>query len=174
MDDQPPLAFSIEIRRERGESYSALAGFFKSYELAIVVADERDIIRLRTDVWDEDVRLYRLGVGREKARQLLLAYVAEINALAARPRWYHTLTDNCTTVAFRMARSLWPDLKPDWRILVSGRAPEFAYAIGAVETRIPFAELQQKAAISQKALGLRADADFSAAIRDGVPRPPVE
>ncbi len=61
-----PLALSIEIRRERGEDYSTLAGFFKSYELSIVAADERDIIRLRTDVWQEDVRLYRLGVSRAR------------------------------------------------------------------------------------------------------------
>jgi hypothetical protein len=43
------LAVSIETRRERNESYSPIAGFFKQYELFYVVADERDLLRLRTN-----------------------------------------------------------------------------------------------------------------------------
>ncbi len=170
-DEAPPLTFSIEIRRERDEVYSALAGFFKSYELAIVAADERDIVHLRTNVWREDVRLYRLNVSRESTRKLLVAYAAEINALAVTPRWYDTLGANCTTVAFRLARQLWPGLKPDWRILAAGRAPDYAYDIGAVSTQIPLEELKRRAAISAIARGLPEGADFSAAIRAAVPAP---
>ena len=168
-DDAPPLTFSIEIRREKGEDYSALAGFFKSYELAIVAADERDIVRLRTNIWREDVRLYRLNVSREKARALLLAYAAEINALAAQPRWYDTLGANCSTVAYRLARQLWPGLAFDWRILFPGRAPDYAYEIGAVWTDIPLEDLKSRAAISEIARALPVDAGFSAAIRAAVP-----
>lgn len=170
-DDAPPLAFSIEIRRERGESYSALAGFFKSYELAIVAADERDIVRLRTDIWQEDVRLYRLTVGREKARALLTAYAREMNALANAPRWYDTFGANCTTVAFRLARELWPGLPFDWRILLPGKGPDYAWEIGALRQDVPLDELKRQAAISQKARALPPGADFSAGIREGVPGP---
>lgn len=164
-----PLTFSIEIRREEGEVYSALAGFFKQYELAIVAADERDIVHLRTNVWREDVRLYRLNVSRESSRKLLLAYAAELGALAAKPRWYDTLGANCSTVAFRLARQLWPGLKPDWRVLVAGRAPDYAYEIGAVRTDIPLDELKRRAAISEIAQALPEGADFSAGVRVGVP-----
>jgi hypothetical protein len=170
-DDAPPLTFSIEIRREEGESYSALAGFFKQYELAIIAADETDVVKLRTHVWREDVRLYRLGIARESARNLLLAYAGEINALNAKPRWYHTAFDNCSTVAFRIARQIWPDLRPDWRVLVAGRAPELAHEIGAVRPDLPFAEIQRRAAISDAARALPDGADFSAGIRAGVPAP---
>lgn len=171
-DNVPPLTFSVEIRRERGETYSALAGFFKSYELAIVVADERDIVRLRTDIWREDVRLYRLDVSREKALALLLAYARKINQLSATPRWYGTLSDNCTTVAYGLARELWPALGPDWRILLPGRAPEYAHELGALGTGVPFEVLQQRAAISETARMAPAGADFSAWIRRNVPAPP--
>jgi hypothetical protein len=170
-DDAPPLSFSIEIRREKGEAYSALAGFFKSYELSIVAADEEDVVRLRTDVWREDVRLYRLNVGRAKARELLMAYADEINALAARPRWYDTLGANCSTVAFRLARRLWPDLAFDWRILAPGKGPDYAYAIGALGAELPLDEIKRRSAISEKARGVPAGADFSAAIREGAPGP---
>ena len=174
--DAPPLAFSIEIRREKGEDYSALAGFFKQYELAVLAADERDIVRLRTNVWKEDVRLYRLSVGVPKARALIEAYAAEIAALQAQPAWYDTLGGNCTTIAFRLARSLWPELRLDWRVALSGYAPAYAYELGAVDTSLPFAELAERAKVSAK--GQASDdaggeplSDFSARIREGVPRP---
>lgn len=58
--DQDYLAVSIETRKEKGESYSTLAGFFRRYELYYVVADERDVIRVRTTYRQpqEDVYIY--------------------------------------------------------------------------------------------------------------------
>ena len=56
------IAISIETRRQRHQSYSTVAGFFKQYELFYVVADERDLIRLRTNYRKdppEDVYIYR-------------------------------------------------------------------------------------------------------------------
>ena len=43
------LAVSIEVRKSKGKEYSTLRGFFRQYELIYVVADERDVIRLRTN-----------------------------------------------------------------------------------------------------------------------------
>jgi hypothetical protein len=62
------LAISIETRKERGESYSTIAGFFKQYEQVYIVADERDLIRVRTNYRQpqEDVYIYRM---RNAARQ---------------------------------------------------------------------------------------------------------
>ncbi len=171
---EAPLAFSIEIRREKGESYSPLAGFFKQYELAIVAAEETDVIRLRTDVWKEDVHLYRTGISKAKAQRLFRAYAEEISALNAKPQFYHTLLANCTTVAFRFARQIWPDVPFDWRVLVAGRAPEFAYEFGVLDSRVPYADIQRLSAISEKARALPASADYSTAIRKGVPQPVIE
>ena len=170
--NQPPLAFSIEIRRERGEDYSPIAGFFKQYELAIIAADERDVVRLRTDIWKEDVRLYRLSVSRTNARRLLEGYVREVNALSVEPRWYDTLGGNCTTIAYRLAQTIWPDLKLDWRVIASGYGPDFAYDLGAVDTSIPLAELKQRARGTEKGQAAGDTEGYSAALRAGVPLPP--
>jgi hypothetical protein len=169
--NEPPLAFSIEIRREKTEEYSALAGFFKSYELAILAAEERDVIRLRTDIWKEDVRLYRLGVSPEKAQVLLRGYAREIEQIAAKPLFYHTVTGNCTNIAYRLARELWPSLKPDWRVLLSGYGPDFAYELGAVDTRLSLVDLKERARISDKAQSIGDIATFSQRIREDVPKP---
>jgi len=91
------LAISIETRKEKGEGYSALRGFFRQYELVYVVADERDVVRLRTNYRGEDVYVYRFDAPPEGARQLLLGYLDAVNQLHDRPQWYNALTQNCTT-----------------------------------------------------------------------------
>src|SRR3990172_11045109 len=58
-DDGVPLAISIETRKDKTQVYSAIAGFFKQYELVYVAADERDLVRLRTNYRGEEVYLYR-------------------------------------------------------------------------------------------------------------------
>lgn len=172
--DSTPLTISIEIRRETGEEYSALAGFFRSYEMAYVAADERDLIGLRTHARKEDTRLFRLAATPQQARDVLLAYVADINRLAKEPRWYNTLTTNCTTVVYELVSSVAPQwtfsLPLDPRVLLSGYLPGYLRDIGAVRRDLPLAELVQRGRIGEAARKLPLDdPDFSVKIREGVP-----
>lgn len=146
------LAWSIELRRKHKQPFSALAGFFKESELIYIAADERDAIRLRTNIRHEDLRLYRLKVPVAVARGFLEAYIAEANALAAAPAWYNTLTSNCTTLVFRMAKLVEPGIPFDWRVLLSGYFPAYAYDRGALDTSLPFEELRRRASISERAI----------------------
>ena len=165
------LAFSIETRKESHEGYSSIAGFFKRYDLAIIAADERDVIFVRSNIRGEDVRLYRLKMTPENARRLLLEYLKEANDLARTPRFYNTLTSNCTTLVYDMVRIIHPGLPLDPRIILSGYLPNYAYAVGATDTSIPFEKLRELSRIHDKALRAGRDPDFSARIRDGIPRP---
>ena len=170
-DDGERLAFSIETRKERHESYSSVAGFFKQYELAIVAADERDVVRVRSNVRHEDVRLYRLRVTPGDAQRLLLVYLREANDLAREPQFYNTLTSNCTTLVFDIARVIHPGLPMDVRVILAGYLPNYAYDVGATDTSISFEKLRELSHIDAKAAQADGDPDFSARIRDGVPRP---
>ena len=73
-EDGRYLCISIETRNEAGETYSSLKGFFRQYELIYVVADERDLIRSRTNYRKgETVYLYRIkGVSLEIVKQVFL------------------------------------------------------------------------------------------------------
>ena len=51
--DNRYTAFSVEIRKERGESLSTVGGFFRQFELILIAADENDIIRVRTNLSPE-------------------------------------------------------------------------------------------------------------------------
>lgn len=172
--DQPPLTFSIEVRREKGEEWSALAGFFRSYEMAYVAAPERDLIGLRSHARKEDVRLFRIAATPAQARDVLLAYVDDVNRLAAQPRWYNTLTTNCTTVVYTLVGSVAPawtfSLPLDPRVLLSGYLPGYLHRIGAVRSDIPLDDLVRQARIGERARTISLDdPDFSKKIREGVP-----
>jgi Domain of unknown function (DUF4105) len=170
-DDGSRLAFSIETRKESHESYSSIAGFFKQYELSIVAADERDVVRVRSNIRGEDVRVYRLRMTPENAQLLLREYLAEANELAATPRFYNTLTSNCTTLVFDMVGVIHPGLPLDPRVIFAGYLPNYAYAVGATDTSIPFEELRDLSRIHDKALSADADPNFSTKIREGIPVP---
>lgn len=165
------LAWSVEVRRQNGGQFSPIADLFKANPLVIVAADERDVVGVRSNVRGEDVQLYRLNVSPTAARALLLGYVADANALAATPRFYNSITTNCTTVIFKMMRAV-GDVSPfDWRLIVNGYLPEYAYDRGALDTRLSVQELRSRAHIAQRALAVGLGADFSRLIREGVPQP---
>jgi hypothetical protein len=174
--DAPPLAFSIETRKEAGESYSTLAGFFKRYELVYVAADERDLIGVRTNVRadpPEDVYLYRTDASAGAARRLFLEYVRQMNALRERPAFYNTATTNCTTAALTNARVNGPVSLLSWKVLFSGHVPRLAHELGRLDGRLPFDQLRRLSRINDaaRAAGLRSPG-FSARIREGLPVPP--
>lgn len=161
------VCFSIETRPEKGESYSALGGLYRQFELNYVVAEERDVIRLRTNYRKgEDVYLYRLNAPR--AREAFLEYVRAINELHEAPRWYNAITNNCTT-GIRNQRAT-ADRQPwDWRMLVNGLGDQLLYERGAIDRSLPFADLRKRAHINARARAADADPDFSARIREGIP-----
>jgi hypothetical protein len=170
-DDGARLAFSIETRKEIGEGYSSVAGFFKQFELAVVAGDERDVVRVRSNVRGEDVRIYRLRMTPANARVLLREYVEEANDLARTPRFYNTLTANCTNLVFDMVRVIHPGVPMDARVLFTGYLPSYAYDLGATDTGMSFENLRELSKINAKAAQADADPNFSARIREGVPVP---
>ena len=169
--DSDPLAFSIEIRKEKGEAYSSTAGFFKSYELAIIAADERDVVKVRSTVRGEDVRLFRLDMQPQTVRGLLGEYVALANRTSAHPRWYNTLTANCTTMIFGMARRMDPRIRMDWRILLPGKLPSYLREREFVTGDVPLEQLIAASHIGPRAAAPPSDPGFSQRIREGVPKP---
>jgi hypothetical protein len=162
------LAVSIETRKEKGEDYSTIKGFFRQYELYYVVADERDVIRLRTNYRHdppEDAYVYRLQGSIENGRRLFLDYIKKINALKSHPEFYNTLTTNCTTNIWFHSRVNPEHLPFSWKILASGYVPKYLYEAGRLETRMPFSELERRAHINARAQAADSAADFSRHIR---------
>lgn len=164
------VAISIEARKEQGEGYSTLRGFFRQYELMYVVADERDVVRLRTNYRQgETVYLYRIQGDKELFREVFLDYFRSINQLKDKPAWYNALLSNCTSVLRGHTRPYFRKVLWDWRLLANGYADEMAYEKGILDTSLPFAELKRRSIINSKAKEADGDPDFSLRIRAGLP-----
>jgi hypothetical protein len=166
--DGEHLAISIETRKEKGEAYSTLKGFFRQYELFYVVADERDVVRLRTNYRKdppEDVYLYRLAGREQNARNIFLGYMKRINALRAKPEFYNTLTTNCTTAIWHHSQVNPDHLPLNWKILASGYLPEYLYEMGRLDHSLPFDTIRQAAYVNPRAQAADGAADFSRRIR---------
>lgn len=166
--DGEHAVFSVEVRREKTAVYSVIAGFFKKFELSVIAADERDVVRLRTNIRGEDVYLYRLRMPLAAMRSLFLGYIAEANALADAPRFYHTITVNCTSLVYRMMKRIVGRLPLSHRLIFSGYLPEYVYRIGGLDRRHSLEELRARARITERAKTADRSDTFSADIRQGM------
>jgi len=168
--DGRQLVFSLEIRKERHEAFSAVAGFFRQYEAILVAAEENDIVRVRTNARGETVRMYRLALTPEQLRTALLGYLQVAEDLRRQPRFYNTLTSNCTTMIYQVARLLDPGLPLDYRLLLSGWFDRYARDHHGLLPGHSFEELAAAADITDQARAFDGpDRDFSTAIRRGLP-----
>jgi hypothetical protein len=168
-DGGSPVAFSVEVRRRRIQEFSEIGGFFKEFELAIIAADELDVVRLRTNVRGEKVYLYRLQLPPAAMRSLFLGYIEQANMLRVSPRFYNTITVNCTTLVYQMMKRIVGHLPLSHRLLFSGYMPEYVYEVRGLDRSYSLAELRAGGFISERARRCGSGAHFSAAIRQGVP-----
>jgi hypothetical protein len=163
------VVFSVEIRRRRDQPYSEIAGFFKGFNLSVIAADERDVIRVRTNIRGEDDYLYRVRLAPAARRALFCAYIEQANSLVHTPRFYNTLTVNCTTLVYRMMRHIVGHLPLDLRLVFSGYLPAYVYAVGGLDSRYTLEQLRAFGRITDRARQADRSPDFSAAIRVGIP-----
>ena len=167
-----PVAISIETRKQVGQSYSAVLGFFRQFALIYVIGDERDIVRVRTNYRKgEDLYVYRTRAVPARARAIFLDYLKSANDLRDHPEWYNALTSNCTVNIMPHLRvmGVQHDVPWDWRILLNGYADQMAYDRGMLAGDLPFSELKLRAHINDAARLGDQSPDFSRLIRAGRP-----
>jgi hypothetical protein len=174
-EDGAHVVFSVEIRREKAETFSEIGGFFKQFELSIIAADEDDIIRVRTNIRGEDDYLYRVQMPRADMRALFIGYVTQANALVTTPRFYNTITVNCTTLVYHMMKRIVGYLPFDYRVVFTGYLPEYVYKVGGLDRRYPLTVLRERGRITERAKVSDRSSSFSADIRQGIPTlPPAQ
>jgi hypothetical protein len=167
-DDGRHLAISIETRRRHGQRYSPYKGFLPLYDLIYVVADERDLIGVRTDVRKEQVCLFRANVTAQTTQALLTDYLRRIYALDERPEFYNTLFNNCTTNILRHIKAVAPDIRYSWKVLLSGYADQYGYDLGLLDNSVPF-DLLKSESLIRRPSGSVPENNFSNAIRHSLP-----
>jgi hypothetical protein len=168
--DNQHVAFSIEARYKAGQAYSTILGCFRQYGLIFVAADERDVIRLRTNYRkDEEVSMYRVQGQPEMARAMFLTYVTYLNKLKDHPEWYNEVTKNCTTTIERSLAANVNKPQPwNYQFLLNGTLDELLYDRGRlVAGGLPFPELKEREHINAAGRAAGLSPDFSTLIRAG-------
>lgn len=172
--DGRKLSFSIEIRKEAHESFSAIGGFFRQFELGLVVGDEKDLLYSRTNVRGEDVYIYPVNLSKESMQKLFLLYLEKGESLNHEAKWYNTLTSNCSTLIFDMMVQIEP-IPIDYRALLAGLLPEYLLDEQAIDTRYTAKQWRTMAHANPHVVHLtKTDMnsnDFSMLIRQGLPKP---
>jgi hypothetical protein len=168
-DNAPPLSISIETRPEVGEGFNPVASLFKQFELIYVVGDERDVVGVRTNYRRETVYLYHLNMTPDKARRLLLIYLARINELADRPEFYHLLSNSCTINIIRYANAAGRVGGFEIRHLLNGLIDGYLYDSGRIDASLPYDELRRRSLINEAAQAADGGPDFSERIRANLP-----
>ncbi|MCP3916260.1 MAG: DUF4105 domain-containing protein [bacterium] len=160
------LCLSVEVRREKEEGWGGLPGMFKQFELIYVLADERDLVRLRTNYRAEEVYLFRTALSAAESRQLLTHILGTVERLREHPQFYRTILRNCTTALVDHVNAIWPDRTPlTKKILMNGYAPEQGYERGMLKSELPFEEYKRSCHINPAAAAAEDAEVFSRKIR---------
>ena len=163
--DGQRVVFSLETRKESHEAFNIKGGFFRQFELILLATTEEDAVKLRTNYRQEDVRRYEVNLNEKLRRELFLSYINLAQEMQSEPKFYNTLTSNCTTEAYRIAKVVKPGMSADWRLVLSGHLAAFVDDMGGFEGDMPIEQRIEQAAITPKALAYKG-ADYSAAIRE--------
>lgn len=162
--DGDPVVISVEARQRPDQEYAPVAGLLDRFHLIYVIADERDIIGLRSHLRREEVFFQPLSFSRERAVTLFLSMLQRANSLAGQPEFYNTLTSNCTNSLLRDTDFPAWRRYLDWRILLPGYSDHVAYEFGILDQRYSLDQLRAAARIDPASFPLEAP-DLSARIR---------
>lgn len=162
------VSISVEIRKQKGESYNPFKGLFNQYELMYVIADERDVIKLRSNYRKDLVYVYPAKTTPEKARLLFMEMIKRMNELKEQPEFYNTLTNTCTTNIVSHVNKVSPNRIPWLKlgVLFPAVSDKLAYKLGLIDTDLSFEEARVKYFINDRAQKYADDPQFSRKIRE--------
>ena len=145
------LAVSVETRLSKTQTQSLLGGIFNQYELIYVLADERDLIRLRTNFRKEEVFLYRVRVSQKALKKAFVKIVKRAAGLHDRPRFYNTVKQNClTTLLADLSTAQGKKYHFDFRFIMNGYSDTLLYQKGILVTGgFPFDKLKKLRHLNQ-------------------------
>lgn len=167
-EDNVFVSVSVEIRKEKGESFHPVKGLLNQYEIMYVWADEKDVINLRINHRKDQVFLYPMKAGPEKTRELFLSIIDRTNKLYTQPEFYNTLFNTCTTNIVKHVNLISPKTIPsiDTSILFPENSDWLAHALGLIDTDLAQDQIRGKFNINKKGELYRGDEDFSVKIRE--------
>lgn len=164
------LSISVEVRRKKGQKFSGVKAFFRQFEIMYVLADESDVIKVRTNTIKATVLLYPVKTEADLIRVEFVDMLKRADKLGKAPEFYNTIWNNCTTNIVRHVRRFSDKPIPTWSIsyLLPGDLDEIAYRLDMIDTNLPLEEAREFFNISDLARSSDKAKDFSRAIRANI------
>jgi Domain of unknown function (DUF4105) len=165
-EDQAPVAISVEARRERGESYDAVRGLFNDYELIYVWATEPDVTGRRAVLEKNELYMYPLVGSMDSARKLFLSLARTSQQLETQPRFYNSLSSNCTNELARVANEAQPGaIPPNVALVFPGYSDALLHDLGFIPNDAPLNVERERFAIREAVRATIHQPDFSRMLR---------
>lgn len=160
------ISISVEARKEKGENYHPFKGLLRQYELVYIIADERDVVKLRTNFRKDKVYMFPLKAGKEKLQALFLDMASRADKLGKNPEFYNSITSTCTTNLVDHVNKITPKKVPfSYKYLLPAYSDELAFDLGLIDTDLNLEQAKEKYLINDLAEKFGGDIDFSVKIR---------
>jgi hypothetical protein len=169
--DQPPLAISVEARRQRGQTFDVISGLFNQFELIYIWGSEQDVTGSRALVEKHSLYMYPLTIPADSAEALFLQLSQTSAQLDVQPRFYNSLTSNCTNELAKAANAAHPGAIPlNIGLIMPGYSDKVLYDLGFIPHDAPFQELRQRYSVADVVLADYGRPDFSSLLRGELKR----
>ncbi len=161
------VCISVEVRKKPGQSYSVLKSLIKPYGLMYVVADENDMIKLRTNYRHDSVYLYPIKAHPDQIRKIFLSMLHRVNKLKDKPELYSLFNNNCTVNLAKHVNEMFPGEIPfSYKEFLTKHSDELVYDLGLIDTDLSLKDARKKFLINEKAEKCPDNVDFSSKIRE--------
>jgi hypothetical protein len=152
-EDNKTISVSVEARREKDESYSAIRGLFNTYELWYSFGSVQDHITRRVVYHNEDVYKYPLLISQESSKALFLEMVYDAQQLETQPRFYNTVSSNCTNILADAANRVQKGSIPlHYSRVFTGFSDNQLYDLKFIPHDKPFEQIYEEAYINEKVI----------------------
>jgi len=160
------LSVSPEIRKKKDEKFSPFKGFFRSYEIMYVMADETDVVQLRTNYRKDTVRLYPLALKDTRVQKLFSDMAKKVNRIHEKAVFFNTAIHSCTTSISQHLRHIGVHLpKHHILYLLPGTIDSIFHTQGLLDTKLPLEEARVHFNVTHKGQKCKPTEDFSQCIR---------
>ena len=140
-----PIAVSVEARREKDERFNLFTGLTNQFELMYIWGTERDLTGRRVLIEHNKIYMYPLTISQQSAQNLFMQVVHTTKQLETTPRFYNTMSSNCTNELAKNANLAKPNSIPynlTW--FAPGYAEEELYDLKFIPNDEPLSQISQK------------------------------
>jgi hypothetical protein len=141
------VGLTVEARLEEGETYDAVMGVFNRFELSYIWASAKDLLTRRVTYLDKDVYVYPLALSDMQERSFLRALLEQTVDVSTHPRFYNTITSNCTNELAKVAGIGW-----HYSWVLTGYSPQRLYELKLIPGA-SFEQAKQAALMKQDIAG---------------------